>query len=67
MQHPLPSLHDCNMKIPDETFVEDGNRRKHNTATELFFPFLNRVPCPRFQFQGNITTFDNQNEFSCNN
>ena len=31
------------------------------------FPFLNRVPSPRFQFQGNIRTFDNQNEFSCNN
>ena len=40
-----------------------------NTTLRLnfSFPFLNRVPSPRFQFQANITTFDNQNEFSCNN
>ena len=46
-----------------------GGRKHMNTTLPLnfSFPFLNRVPSPRFQFQANITTFDNQNEFSCNN
>ena len=55
VQHPLPSLHDYNMKIPDETFVEDGNRRKPrensllvNITLRLNFslPFLNCVASP---------------------